>query len=220
MSYVSIDSGKHQVGYGTKLFLKNGTFERLIQGRIMDEQNLDGFGKEFYNAERTVYYIGDWVNGKKWGKGTKVSRTYTYIGDFKNDTMTGFGKITWPKIGYYVGTFLDNKFDGKGKYVGNDGNEYEGLYSKHKRNGDGIEKRANGDVYEGTWRKNRKVKGKERKANGDVYDGTWYHKRIGNVEHDKYLTGILTRTAYNNCIVKYKSGQMEEDPRYYYCLQN
>ena len=74
ISYVCIDSEKGEIGYGTKLYLVNGTFKRLIQGRIKDGEKLDGYGKMFYNPEKTYYYVGDWVDGKKHGKGTYISK--------------------------------------------------------------------------------------------------------------------------------------------------
>ena len=189
VSYVSIESENGEIGYGTKLVLRNGTFKRLIQGRIKDGDKLDGYGKMFYNVEKTLYYVGEWVDGKRQGRGVFHGTSYHYTGEFVNDRMSGFGKITWPDGAYYEGQLKSAKFSGNGKYVDADGNEYVGAYSDHLRNGRGTYKGINGDIYEGTWK-----------------DG-------------KKLTGTLTRTKYNNCIAKYKDGDVDDDPSSLYCLK-
>ena len=187
VTYVSIISEDGEIGYGTKLILRNGTFKRLLQGRIKNGDKLDGYGKMFYNIERTSYYVGEWVDGKRNGRGDFHDPKYHYSGEWVQDRMTGFGKITWPDGAYYEGQLKNARFEGTATFVDAKGNEYHGEYSDHTRNGKGTAKSINGDIYEGTW------------SNG------------------KKWTGKLTKTKYNNCIVKYKDGNIENDPNSLYC---
>ena len=182
VSYVSVESKGEVIEYGTKLIIRNGKFHQLLQGQIKEGNKLDGYGKTFYNIERTKYYVGEWLDGKRNGRGVFNCPEYHYSGEYENDWMTGVGKLTWPNGAYYEGQLKKARFEGHARYVDVHGNEYIGTYSDHKRNGRGIYKKVNGDIYEGTWK------------NGEE------------------LTGILTRTKHNNCVVKYKDGHVVNDP--------
>ena len=163
ISYVSISSKKGEVGYGTKLFMRNGTFEKFIEGRIKDGETLDGYGTMFYNLERTTYYQGNWRDGLKHGTGTLVGITceqsYTYIGDWQNDKMNGFGKIIYTGIGYYEGDIKNNKYEGSGKFVYDTGKVFIGRYSNNERVY-GTMTKSNGETYVGSWRDNQEWIGK------------------------------------------------------------
>ena len=190
LSYVSVASSQTgEVGYGTKLILRNGTFSKLIQGRIKDGDKLDGYGKMFYNQEKTIYYVGDWQNGKRHGQGTLHMKSYHYSGQWTNDKITGFGKITWPKGNpglYYEGQLKESKYHGHGKFIFRNGDVFDGEYSKGIRNGLGKEIKTNGDIFEGTWQGNKKI------------------------------AGTLTRTKHD-CVVKFKDGKPLNDAYTSYC---
>ena len=117
--------------------MRNGTFEKLIEGRIKDGETLDGYGTMFYNLEKTTYYQGNWRDGLKHGTGTLVcitcNPTYTYIGDWENDKMHGFGKIIYPGTGYYEGEIWNNRYEGSGKFVFDTGKIFDGTYANNKR---------------------------------------------------------------------------------------
>ena len=118
VSYICITSEKEEIGYGTKLYLLNGTFHRLIQGRFKDGEQLVGYGKMFYDLEKTKYYSGHWMDGQKHGKGLYVvSKNSNYTGDWHWNKMQGRGKFYYPNGCYYEGQFYNNKKDGDGKYV-------------------------------------------------------------------------------------------------------
>lgn len=79
-------------------------------------------------------YRGDFLAGKKHGKGIKVM----------------------PNGDRYTGDFLDDYRDGRGVYVWSDrtpwaGNRYEGEYRRDLRSGWGVYMWSSGDRYEGPW---------------------------------------------------------------------
>ena len=148
--------------------MKDGKFSRLIQGRFKDGDKLDGYGQMFYDLNQTTFYIGDWKDGKRHGQGTIHLGTYHYSGQWTNDKITGFGRITFSKRTdeglYYEGELKNSKYHGHGRFVFRNGDIFEGMYSNGNRNGYGKEVKINGDIYEGTWKGNRKNTGKLRRT--------------------------------------------------------
>ena len=134
----------------------------------IDEQNegkfingkLEGNGK--YIWENGQYYIGQWKNGKKHGKGIIYYKdgTIMYEGDFINDKKEGNGKFIWKNGKYYIGEWKNNKKNGKGKdYFSNGNILYEGDYINGKLDGNGKLILNIGDYYIGQF-KNGKRNGK------------------------------------------------------------
>ena len=111
-----------------------------------------------YNLTKTTYYQGNWRGGLKHGTGTFVCITcdhsYTYIGDWENDKMNGFGKIIYTRIGYYEGEIKNNKYEGSGKFVFDTGKVFDGKYFNNEKV-HGTMTKANGESYVGTWKDNR-----------------------------------------------------------------
>jgi hypothetical protein len=60
---------------------------------------------------------------KKINAGTEGNR---YEGDFVDGKRTGKGTFTWANGNRYEGDFVDGKLHGKGTFVDVDGNRYEG----------------------------------------------------------------------------------------------
>ncbi len=94
----------------------------------------NGLAEGYAEVTGTSTYRGDFVAGKKHGKGIKVMAN----GD------------------RYVGEFLDDYRHGKGTYIWGDstpwaGDRYEGEYDHDKRQGWGIFQWGSGDRYEGLW---------------------------------------------------------------------
>jgi hypothetical protein len=96
----------------------------------------DGYGEvDVQETDGTISsYRGDFLAGKKHGKGTKVM----------------------PNGDRYTGDFRDDYRDGRGAYVWSDktpwaGDRYEGEYRRDLRSGWGVYLWNSGDRYEGQW---------------------------------------------------------------------
>jgi hypothetical protein len=102
-------------------------------------------------------YEGTCVNGLANGLGsaTGIAR---YVGEFKNGMKHGKGTKVWLNGDRYSGDFFEDVKQGKGVYIWGDksnwpGERYEGEYQNDKRNGYGIyEWRQYGDRYAGPWK--------------------------------------------------------------------
>ena len=131
-----------------------------------------GWGrKSFRNGD---VFEGKFVDGELNGKGIFKSKdnNSTYIGDFVNSKRNGVGELTTNKL-HYVGEFKNDELSGKGVIdFLNEGNRYEGEFENNDINGKGIYKFKNGDVYEGEM-KNGKMDGfgKFTYADGKIYEG-------------------------------------------------
>lgn len=108
----------------------------------------DGYGEVVVYVKSGVYeksggissYRGDFLAGKKHGKGIKVM----------------------PNGDRYTGDFRDDYRDGQGIYVWGDktpwaGDRYEGEYRRDQRHGWGVFQWGSGDRYEGLWENNLRM---------------------------------------------------------------
>ena len=126
----------------------------LYKGMVNHEGNPHGIGTEYVNS--SIRYKGEFVCGKKSGYGVlyydphKLDRNYCgmylnrakkqYVGQFVNDTMTGYGTM----------------YDPSGHMV------YRGMFSDGKRFGYGVSYDSKGNkVKEGNWRKDKFISGYE-----------------------------------------------------------
>jgi len=117
-------------------------------------------------------YIGEWVDGRREGRGSFVLHNNLYNGGWKNDKKFGRAELIYSSGEVYHGTFLDNlqrtprawqddscgsvliilvSVDGRGKLLYPDGTLYVGEWVKGFRHGRGKLLYANGDAYEGYW---------------------------------------------------------------------
>jgi uncharacterized caspase-like protein len=125
------------------------------------------------------------------GKGEYESKSFKYVGEFKDGLKHGTGAYTWENGDHYEGGFVEDRPDGAGKYrfangdtyegevkagvvagrgtyVTKSGDRIEGSFADGKANGTGIYRFASGDRYEGEMVYG-KLQGKGRyfSANGD-----------------------------------------------------
>ena len=147
----------------------------------------NGIGEMKYH--NGYVYHGDFLNGKRHGKGKmiycKSGRIQllaegeqlsgdVYEGEWAYDQRHGKGKQIYQSGSVYEGYWKDDAFHGQGKCIHDNGDIYEGHYIKGKRSGKGKYTFKNGDVYEGEWLDGlEKGFGKLTYATGEVYEGEW-----------------------------------------------
>jgi len=101
-------------------------------------------------------YRGGCENGWADGYG-EVTGTGSYHGDFLSGKKNGKGIKVMANGDRYTGEFLDDYRHGQGIYVWGDktqwaGDRYDGEYQRDLRHGWGIFQWNNGDRYEGQWK--------------------------------------------------------------------
>ena len=93
-------------------------------------------------------YIGDLVNGKREGRGVmkwpnyknrmgKLCGEVIYDGEWKNDKMSGRGKIKFKQGHIYEGDWRNNTMHGIGKYSAANGDVYVGQWYLNNKEGEG-----------------------------------------------------------------------------------
>ena len=141
-------------GYHIYKIIKIGEYE--YEGEIKDSKR-DGYGKLI--LENGIYYIGQWKNDMKHGKGTlyKKDNSLIYEGDFENDKYNGFGQLNEENGDYYIGEWKDGLKHGLGKMYNKKKNIiYEGNFENGMRNGIGKYFENKGKYYIGQWSDNKK----------------------------------------------------------------
>jgi len=124
-------------------------------------------------------YVGDFVNGKRHGKGIyyHANNAAKYVGEYYNGVRHGFGieDIRLPEgTQHYEGEWYRDKRHGKGKMICADGVIYEGEYKEGERHGHGVIIYPDGEKYEGEWvAGKRNGQGTYFYASGAKYEGSW-----------------------------------------------
>ena len=133
----------------------------------------------FEDYENNYKYDGDWLMGKKNGRGVLEFTDGTkYEGDFKNDLYDGNGIIKFNNGNVYEGEFVEGNIKGKGKFVWNDGKKYDGDYEDFMKNGFGKFFWKEKKYYEGQWL-NNKQHGQGKIVNdGSEIEGTFRFGKI------------------------------------------
>ncbi|KAK8820052.1 hypothetical protein WA538_002150 [Blastocystis sp. DL] len=130
----------------------------------------DGKGIEYEKDGETALYSGQWMSGKRDGKGTEYRDGHAlYTGEWKNGIRNGKGK-EMDESGRVV--FMGEWKDGKGK---------------------GKEMDANGKaVYEGEWW-NGKRNGVGEVLKGTRWMGHWKDGKMNGMEYEKDGNGVMKR---------------------------
>ncbi|CAH8643594.1 unnamed protein product [Heterobilharzia americana] len=139
--------------------------------------------KPFGNVNQFLYVNGNAFEGKTindllHGRGEFYwADTGTrYIGDFKENRITGRGKITWLNQSEYIGDVVDGIRHGIGTYTDTNGLQYIGQWKNGKKHGKGrLNYTTDGSVYyDGEWHCGlRHGYGVYRYPNGATYEGQW-----------------------------------------------
>jgi len=100
-------------------------------------------------------YMGDWVDGFREGCGIQVTQgkfPSLYHGTWKQDKMTGWGKMIYSTGAEYRGEFVNGLYHGKGVLTWHDGITYSGMFLYGWQDGPGTIIYSDGSRYTGTWR--------------------------------------------------------------------
>ena len=153
-----------------KLILPNG---EIFFGTFKNNK-INGFGIS-YQKDGKIYQ-GMYKNNKKNGFGILYFyyNKEGYMGEFKENNMTGFGKYTYNDKSFYMGEFLNGIKNGFGKYYYNNKIGYEGYFLKGKYEGVGRIRYENDSIYEGYFKNGKRNGfGILIKKNREKYVGYW-----------------------------------------------
>ena len=126
---------------------------------------LNGYG--IYKDDNGDSYEGNWVIGKKEGKGTFIYKDGgKYVGEWKKDAKDGYGIYTGP-----------------------DGSRYDGNWSKNMKEGKGTQTYQNSEKFVGEWRNNKRSQGLCTWNNGDSYLGEWVNDTLHGKGTMMYANG-------------------------------
>uniref|UniRef100_A0A673ATW6 Alsin Rho guanine nucleotide exchange factor ALS2 a n=1 Tax=Sphaeramia orbicularis TaxID=375764 RepID=A0A673ATW6_9TELE len=143
---------------------------------------------------KDAQYTGSWLAGRINGRGTmKWPDGRTYSGNFKNGLEDGYGECIMPnkllnKPDSYLGQWRDGKIHGFGKYKYASGEVYEGCFCDGQRHGYGMLSsgklaRTSSSVFIGQWVHDRKTGYGvyDDITRGEKYMGLWLDdQRHGN----------------------------------------
>ena len=194
--------------------LKNNYFRGRYEGEFAGgESNIraEGYGKLTYYINNT-YYIGQFLNGLKHGKGAEYDEKdeIIYEGEFKNGKTEGFGRLNFSFLtdkkfrGYYIGQFKNSLPHGKGTlYNKNDKIIYKGDFAKNKKNGKGRMNYEDGTYYIGEFLNNVEH-GEGKIFNNDnkiIYEGDFkngekngngkFYFKDGSYYKGEFLSGVF-----------------------------
>ena len=87
--------------------------ETRRSGKVLEGKYINGVveGKGILKNAKGNTYIGDFSKSKRHGKGVLDTHKVHYEGEFKNDKLSGKGRITFKNEGhYYEGDFDNNEY--------------------------------------------------------------------------------------------------------------
>ena len=146
--------------------------ETRRSGKVLEGKYINGVveGKGILKNAKGNTYIGDFSNSKRHGKGVLDTHKVHYEGEFKNDKLSGKGRITFKNEGhYYEGDFDNNEINGYGTFKWKNGDSYTGQMMNGKMHGKGRYCYSNGVVFEGIYANGMKqAKGKTYSINTNI----------------------------------------------------
>ena len=117
----------------------------------------NGHGTYHY-ANNNNTYSGEWVKGKKSGKGKmEYGNGDVFEGEYTEGEIVN-GTFIFRNGEKYIGDFFLGKFQGKGTYYYLNGDVYEGEWMNDMRNGEGKYIFNDKSEIEGTWKDNKPMK--------------------------------------------------------------
>lgn len=151
------------------------------------KEHLSGVQTFIYPPKDQLFrkvYSGEWVDGKRHGKGTlEWKNGAIYQGQWDRDSLSGIGSFFLPSSGVeYEGEFSDNQFHGTGVLTWQStGRRYSGAWKEGKHHGYGTLVYDNNDsrqriLYKGEWEEGKRHGfGIMKWRSGAEYEGNWFH---------------------------------------------
>ncbi|KEG09199.1 hypothetical protein DQ04_05631040 [Trypanosoma grayi] len=152
-------------------------FTPLLESGMLDVARKDvGWSILSLPFPSVEVYDGEWVNGKKEGRGVYQWADRAYWGMWRSGKREGFGVMNTRHGLRYEGEWLDDKKHGFGKMFSPDGTRYQGAWEGDVRSGEGVFIYTNGVVIHGTWKDDMlSSKVTANYADGSCYVGQWGH---------------------------------------------
>ena len=163
------------------------------------------------DPEKVQVYEGDInINNERHGFGRLTTTKSVFLGEWRNDEFTGWGRETRRSGKVLEGKYINGVVEGKGILKNSKGNTYIGDFSNSKRHGKGILD-THTVYYDGDF-KNDKLSGKGKiifKKEGHVYEGEFENNEINGFGTFKWKNG----DSYTG---QMKNGKMHGAGRYIY----
>ena len=167
------DSVKATIRYKT-ILMGGNRFEGRFKNNVID-------GTGIYYWPDSSYYVGHWINGRRWGHGIYVypngkyeiqyyenekiaNRTITnpqtfdtgvgiYKGETRNGEACGRGAFLWPDGRRFEGTWMENEKSRYGVlyYPNSQRPAFVGNYTNERQNGYGCDISEDGKITIGFW---------------------------------------------------------------------
>ena len=163
------------------------------------------------NPNKVSVYEGDInIKNEKHGFGKLTTTKSVFLGEWRNDAFTGWGRETRRSGKVFEGKYIDGLVNGKGFLKSSKGNTYIGDFLNSKRHGKGVLD-THTIHYEGDF-KDDKLCGKGRivfKNEGHYYEGQFDNNEINGFGTFKWKNG----DSYTG---QMKNGKMHGNGRYRY----
>ena len=174
-----------------KYFLKE---EGVLAEGIWKQGNLI-YARVFILKEDDTFdiYIGEIKNSTFNGKGKLILSNGTiYEGNFEDGERSGGAKIIFPDETIYEGQMEKSELTGKGKMIWKNGYEYQGNFDGNKLSGHGILTNINSDMYEGDFTNN-------------LFSGNGtYTFKSGNIYEGEFSYGVKKGKGIYKCLNLYE----------------
>ena len=106
---------------------------KRYSGNILNNKS-NGYGKS-YNRDGSLFYCGEYSNGKPHGKGIMYKNSLVkFDGTFENNLRVGFFTITYNSGHIIKGHFENNNLHGKITIILASGKTFEGIFNHIKNN--------------------------------------------------------------------------------------
>jgi hypothetical protein len=153
IAFVAVACGQHSDDPNTPTKIKSkkgGDPSESYEGGMVDGKR-NGIGK--LNSQFGVYE-GEFKNDSISGFGKFIGRDGSfYVGDWQNRKWHGIGEARWPAGNYCVCEFEQHKIKGFGHYIRTDSSQYDGYYLNGVKHGKGkaiiMNKSRYGHIYLG-----------------------------------------------------------------------